>query len=104
MSTTIERGRCPVCRTILSAEVSEPIAERQCPRCDACLWALAFPSGPAFSVRRPGEAVAEFLALVLGPALGASVLDIEAVLRSADSFDIVEFLSELEEAAEPPGQ
>jgi hypothetical protein len=101
MTTTIERGRCPVCRTILSAEVSEPIAERQCPRCDACLWALAFPSGPAFSVRRPGEPVEEFLALLAGPALGASVRDIDVFLRGADSFDIVEFLGELEEAENP---
>ena len=36
---------CPVCRTTLAAELSEPIAERQCPRCEAGLWALALTSG-----------------------------------------------------------
>jgi hypothetical protein len=104
MTTTFEHGRCPVCRTILSSGLSEPIAEWRCPRCEACLWSLAFPSGTAFYIRRPGQSAAEFLTLLAGPALGASVLDIDVFLRSADSFDIVEFLGELEAASESLGR
>ena len=96
MASTIERGSCPVCRTILSAELSEPIAERQCPRCEACLWAVAFPAGTVFFVRPPGQSVTDLLALLAGPALGISPRDIDALLRGADSLDIVEFLSELD--------
>jgi hypothetical protein len=102
MANTIERGRCPVCRAILSAGLSEPIGEGECPRCEACLWSLTFPSGPAFFIRRPGQSAAEFLTLLGGPALGASARDIDALLGSADSFDLVEFLSELAAAADLP--
>jgi hypothetical protein len=96
MPITFERDRCPVCRTLLSAGFSEPIAERQCPRCEACLWSLAFSSGTAFFIRRPDQSAAEFLTLLAGPTLGASVREIDVFLRGADSFDIVEFLGELE--------
>jgi hypothetical protein len=95
---------CPVCGTILAAALSEPIAERSCPRCEAQLWALALPSGPAFFVRRPDQSAAEFLAVLAGPTAMASARDIEAFLSSADSFDMAEFLGELHEALQSKGR
>jgi hypothetical protein len=103
MATIVERGRCPVCRTILSSERSEPIVVRQCPRCEACLWEVAFPSGTAFFVRRPGQSTAEFLAVLAGPRLGVSERSIAAFLRGADSLDMVEFMQELEAVLELTG-
>jgi hypothetical protein len=100
MATNGARDGCPFCRTPLAAGPSEPIAERQCPRCEAGLWALALPSGPVFFVRRPGQSAAEFLAVLGGPSFGASAHDIDSLLRSADSLDIVEFLQELDAASE----
>ena len=101
MASTSARNVCPVCRTTLAATPFVPIAERQCPRCEAWLWALALPSGPKFFVRRPGQSAAEFLAVVAGPALGASARDIGSFLRGANLHEVVEFLNELEAAAAP---
>jgi hypothetical protein len=103
MAPTSEHNRCPVCRTPLAASFAEPITERQCPRCEAFLWALALPSGPAFFIRRPHQSAGDFLAALAGPAIDASARDIDSFLRGADSFDIVEFFEELEAASESPG-
>jgi hypothetical protein len=99
MSTASEHDGCPVCRTSLAAALSEPIAERQCPRCGALLWVLALPSGRVFFVRRSGQSAAEFLALLAGPRLGLGARDIASFLRSADALDMTEFLEELEESS-----
>jgi hypothetical protein len=70
----------------------------QCPRCDAELWVLAFSEGPAFFPRRPGETLYDLLAALAGTQLGCSASEIEEALRGADSYDVVELLSEVEEA------
>ena len=96
MSTSGARGVCPFCRTALAASVSASVAEvRRCPRCEAGLWALALPTGPAFFVRHPGQSDGEFLAGLLG----SSAREIDLILRGTDSLDRVEFLDELEAAA-----
>jgi hypothetical protein len=79
-----ERNVRPVCRTVLAAASTEPVAERRCARSPADLWALALRSGPVFFVRRPGQTSAEFLYLLAGPALGLSAPDIACCLLGAD--------------------
>jgi hypothetical protein len=96
MTSAGAQDGCPVCRTALATLCSEPIAERRCPRCWAELWALALPSGPKFFIRRPGQSPAEFLAALVGPALGLSATEIASFLRDADLLDMVEFLAEVE--------
>ncbi len=92
------RGGCPVCKAALSAMPFEPIAERECPRCAAALWALNLPSGPLFCVRRPDQSCAEFIAELAGPALGISAHEAASLLIGADRFDLTELLAELDTA------
>jgi len=99
MAPTGAHDRCPVCRTALAGEPSGAVTARRCPRCEAELWTLALPSGPVFFVRRPGQSVAELIAALAGPGLGASARDIASFLRGADELDKVEFMEELEAAA-----
>jgi hypothetical protein len=91
-------NRCPVCRAALWAEVGPPLGHKRCPRCGAELWVVVFSEGPVFFPRRPGESLYDLLAAVAGPQLGLSASEIEAALKDADSFDVVEFVSEVEEA------
>ena len=100
MSPTGQREGCPACRTALAGLHSEAIAEEQCPRCEADLWALALPSGPVFFVRRPGQSAAEFLDALVGPGLGLSHADLVSSLQGADSLDLVELMVEIETAWE----
>jgi hypothetical protein len=101
MGSTGTRDGCPVCKTALGAAASEPIAERQCPRCAAALWALNLPSGPLFFVRRPDQSCAEFIAELAGPALGISAHQAASLLIGADRFDLTELLVELDTAIGP---
>ena len=99
-SPTGQRVGCPVCRTALAAVRSEAIAEEQCPRCQADLWAVAFPSGPVFFVRRPGQSAAEFIEALAGRGLGLSQPEIVSCWQGADSLDLVELMMEIEMAWE----
>jgi hypothetical protein len=92
------RDGCPVCKAVIAAAPSEPIAEHRCPRCEAALWALNLPSGPLFCVRRPDQSCAEFIAKLAGPALGISAHEAESILIGADRFDLTELLAELDTA------
>jgi hypothetical protein len=56
-----------------------------------------------FFPRRPGESLADLLATLVGPALGAGASDFEAVMRGADRLDVVELLWEVEEALRERG-
>jgi len=96
-------GCCPVCRSALWAPPSELLGERRCPRCGAELWVVGFSRGPVFFPRRQGESVADLLARLGGPGLGARASEIEAVLQGADHFDFVEILWEVEEALRERG-
>jgi hypothetical protein len=58
---------------------------------------VGFSEGPAFFPYRPGESVSDFLADLAGPQLGLSASEIEAALKDADQFDVVEFVSEVED-------
>ena len=53
-------------------------------------------SGPAFFVQHTGETIYNLLATVAGD--GFSAAEIERVLRDADSLDIAELFSEIENA------
>lgn len=97
------RGGCPVCRAPLWAPPSEFLGDKRCPRCSAELWAAEFSRGPVFFLRRPGESLADFLALMMGPVFGVGANEIEAALQGADSFDKVEMLGELEEMLREQG-
>ena len=98
MGSTGTCGGCPVCKAALAAVASEPIAEQQCPRCEAALWSLDLPSGPLFCVRRPDQSCAEFIAELAGPALGISAHEAASLLIGADRFDLTELLAELDAA------
>jgi hypothetical protein len=104
MGSTGTRGGCPVCKAALAVAPSELIAERQCPRCAAALWALNLPSGPLFCVRRPGQSSAEFIAELAGRALGLSAREAASLLIGADSLDLTELLAELDAAVKPMGE
>ena len=84
MASPAERNAGPVCRTVLAAASTEPVAEWRCARSPADLWALALPSGLVFFVRRPGQTSAEFLYFLAGPALGLTAPDIASCLLGAD--------------------
>jgi hypothetical protein len=103
MAVTGARGQCPVCRAALAAPAAELLGERRCPRCDADLWVLAFSRGPVFFPRRPGESLADLLAVLAGPGLGATASDFEAVMQGADHFDQMELLWEVEEVLRERG-
>jgi hypothetical protein len=95
--------RCPVCGAALWASAREALGRRGCPRCGADLWVLGFSAGPVFLLRRPGESLADVLAALAGPRLGASAKEIEAAMRHADSLDLVELVLEVEEALRSRG-
>ncbi len=104
MALTGSRLACPVCQAALAAAPSEPIVERQCPRCEAALWAIALPSAPMFFLRRPGQSAEEFLVELAAAALGMSEPDITSLMLNADSLDLLEFLAELDESFGPLGR
>jgi hypothetical protein len=64
---------------------------------------VGFSGGPVFFPRRPGESLADLLAALAGPALGACASDFEAVLQGADHLDVVELLWEAEEVLRERG-
>jgi hypothetical protein len=64
---------------------------------------LAFSRGPVFFPRRPGQSLAELLAALAGPELGASASELEAAVQGADHFDVVELLWEVEEVLRARG-
>ncbi len=103
MGVTGSRGCCPVCRSALWAPGSELLGQRQCPRCSAELWTIVFSRGPVFFPRRQGESLADLLATLAGPTLGISASELEAGLKGADEFDVVELLWEVEEALREDG-
>jgi hypothetical protein len=98
MARTGALNRCAVCGAALWAEDGELLGHKRCPRCGAELWVVSFSEGPAFFPRRPGESLHDLLAELGGPQLGLSPRAIEAALKDADHFDVLEFVSEVEEA------
>jgi len=88
-------GHCPICRATLPLP-RDVYGETRCPRCSAQLWHLVFTSGPTFFVRHAGKTIYDLLAAVAGD--GFCATEIERILRDADSLDIAEFLSEIEDA------
>ncbi len=103
MAVTGACGRCPACRAALATTAAELLGERRCPRCGADLWVLAFSRGPVFFPRRPGQSLAELLAALAGPELGAGASELEATMQGADHFDVVELLWEVEEVLRARG-
>jgi len=103
VGVTGARGRCPACRAALGAASGELLGERQCPRCGADLWVVAFSRGPVFFPRRPGESLGDLLAALAGPALGSCASELEAAVQGADHFDLVELLWEVEEVLRADG-
>jgi hypothetical protein len=91
-------NRCPVCRAALWADDAEAIGTRQCPRCGAGLWVLVGAKEPLFFVRQPGQSPYRFLASLTALLYGTPVDQEEAVLKSADSLDLVEVVMDLEAA------
>jgi hypothetical protein len=87
-----------VCQAALAAPGCALLDATRCPRCSAELWVLSFPQGPAFFPRRPGQTVYDLLAALAGPHLGLSAAQFEGLLRKCDALDVVEFLTEVEEA------
>jgi hypothetical protein len=103
VGVTGARGSCPACRAALWTPASEPVGQRRCPRCGADLWILMLSRGPVFFPRRQGESLADLLFALGGPALGTCARELEEVLQGADHLDVVEILSDLEEALREHG-
>jgi hypothetical protein len=103
MGVTGARGCCPICRAVLWVPPSELLGEKQCPRCSAELWTIAFSRGPVFFPRRQGESLADLLAALAGQAIGADASEIQAALQGADESDVAEMLWEVEEALREQG-
>ncbi len=98
MARTGALNRCPVCGAALWAGRGSLLGQKRCPRCGGELWLVVLSEGPAFFPRRTGESLYDLLAALVGPQLGLSAGAIEAALKDADRFDVVEFVSEVEEA------
>ena|ERR1700722_1353991 len=86
-------NRCPLCRAALWAPDAETIASKKCPRCGAELWMLVGSGGPAFYLRQPGQSKVSFLATLAG----LTEEEMEQTLRGADSLDLVELVTEIED-------
>jgi hypothetical protein len=91
-------NRCPVCRAALWAPDTEAIGSKSCPRCGAELWVLVGSGAPVFFLRQPGQSKYGFLAALAGPVHGVPPDEMEALLKHADSLDLVELVMEIEEA------
>jgi hypothetical protein len=91
-------NRCPLCRAALWAPQPAVVDTKNCPRCGADLGVLGGSEGLVFFPRRPGQTRDGFLAALLAPFHGVSAEEMEAVLKHADSLDLVEVLLELEDA------
>jgi hypothetical protein len=89
---------CPICRAALSIGPSEMISEAGCPRCLGKLWGIACASGTVFFIRRPEQSRDEFAISTMESLLAWPPGDFRAMLRSADSLDRVELLSEFVES------
>ena len=94
-----QRDRCCICRSLLSVPLDVFAGDMQCPRCLAPLGFLVFPeAGAHFFLRRGNQpALDALIALVGNDAAG-----LVAVLRDheqlgADSLDMIEVLTELED-------
>jgi hypothetical protein len=57
--------------------------------------------GPMFFMRRAGQTQLRFLATLAAPLYGASADEQEVGLRSADHLDLIELVTEIEEALRP---
>ncbi len=88
---------CPVCRTTLAMPTGT-YGETHCPRCSGQLWHLALTSGQTFFVRRSGESIYELMAGLADSRHGLTAKHLEAILRDADPLEVVELLTELEDA------
>jgi hypothetical protein len=94
----VAANRCPVCRTTLWAPVADAMGSKDCPRCGAELWVFIGSVGPIFVVRQPGQSALGFLASLAAKVEGTTAGDMEAALKSADRFDLIELVTELEDA------
>ncbi len=54
--------------------------------------------GPLFAVRHPGQSAYALLVNLAAPVHGISADEMEKLLGSADSLDLIEFVTELEDA------
>ena len=91
-------NQCPICRAALAGS-GTLIGSDQRPRCAAELWVLGLSAGPTFFPRRPDESLYELLTVLTGARLELfSEAEFEALLKSADAFDVMELLAEVEEA------
>ena len=96
-------NHCPICRAALSAPSSSH-GGTNCPQCEAQLWHLPLPSGPAFFVRRQEESIYDLMAAIADPSHRFTADDLKAALKDADSLDTVEFFTELEDGLSGKGK
>ena len=94
---------CPVCGAALPAPTSSH-GETHCPRCEARLWHLDLPSGPAFFVRPPGESIYDLMAAIADPSHGFTADDLKAALKDADFFEMAAIFADLEDSLRGTGK
>ena len=95
---TGKRNRCPFCHAALWMPDSQPLGSKRCPRCGADLWVV----GQWFFLRKSGQSLYELLAELVGQQFGEvagrSAADVQKMLQSLDSLDVVELVMEREES------
>lgn len=97
MNSAEFENRCPVCSTSLFVPTEKTFGAQNCPQCRAELWFLGFSGNPLFFTRRPGETSEDFLLRIADQRLGITAEEMSAVLKTGDSLDMVELLTELDE-------
>jgi hypothetical protein len=90
-------NHCPLCEAALWAPDTEALGSKRCPRCGAELWVLVGSDGPVFFPRKPDQSKFSFLAELAAPLYDLSKEEVEAMLKRADSLDLVEFVMEIED-------
>jgi hypothetical protein len=90
-------NRCPLCSAALWAPDTEALGSKRCPRCGAELWVLVGSDGLLFFPRQPGQSKFSFLAALAAPLYDMSVEEMQAMLKGADSLDLVEIVMEVED-------
>jgi hypothetical protein len=88
-----------VCGSVLSAPTEQLSGEAQCPRCQARLWFVNFPTaGTRFALRRDESTIWPVLAEAVKARDPELAQMLTGGLKDADSLDTVELMMNVDEA------
>jgi acyl carrier protein len=94
-------NQCPVCRTLICIEPSQPLGDAPCPSCGTLLWFYDTSAGMRFHESQAVAPLRAKLFKIISERLGAEAEQITpttSFLRDvgADSLDVVELVMEVE--------